>query len=241
MPWCSAIASSARSREDGSAARSRAAGGSGSRRRGNPVRVGHARSRRALAAPGARPLLGARSGARRTADSRRARLVDAGGSRVRRAGADQSATACATSSATMPKPPGVFRVLMLGDSFVEAMHVPLEVTLPARAGAATQRQCNGRAHRGDERWGQRLRHRERAAVLRARRQALSPDLVRAGLLSGQRREEQQPDLGGQAASRRTRPTARCRRSSAKRRARSCTAGARCWRAPRPTTTSAKCC
>lgn len=28
------------------------------------------------------------------------------------------------------KPPGVFRVLILGDSFVEAMHVPLEATFP---------------------------------------------------------------------------------------------------------------
>jgi len=30
------------------------------------------------------------------------------------------------------KPPGVFRVLLLGDSFVEAMHVPIEATIGYR-------------------------------------------------------------------------------------------------------------
>jgi hypothetical protein len=39
------------------------------------------------------------------------------------------------------KAPGVFRVLILGDSFVEAMHVPLEVTLPH----VLEQQLNGNA------------------------------------------------------------------------------------------------
>ena len=41
----------------------------------------------------------------------------------------------------MPKPPDVFRMLVLGDSFVEAMHVPLEVTFPR----VLEQQLNGNA------------------------------------------------------------------------------------------------
>ena len=55
------------------------------------------------------------------------------------------------------KPPGVFRILVLGDSFVEAMHVPLESTFPRRL----EERLNARRRRGQGRGHQRRRERLR--------------------------------------------------------------------------------
>ena len=122
------------------------AGARPGRRSASCCALGAARGRRARAAPRAGSLLGA--GSRCSASELipgQQRVVDAGGARVRRPGADQRARAGATSSAAYAKPPGHLphpaarRLVRRGDAGADRADLRRAARGALFAGAAARR------------------------------------------------------------------------------------------------------
>ena len=100
-----------------------------------------------------------------------------------------------TSSTRYAKPPGTFRILVLGDSFVEAMHVPLEATFARVLERELNAAARHAAHRGDERRCERLRHRRRSCCyFEQEGKRYQPDLVVLAFYPGNDVKNNSPTL-----------------------------------------------